>query len=383
MTLKTVDEILWCIANHAIAKLNYEDCVVYLKIGDELIQKAAYGPKNPYGFDIVNPIALKKDEGICGAVLASGKAELISDTSLDPRYLVDDSARYSEITVPILFNDEVIGIIDSEHSEKNFYKEQDLEILETIASMASLMIAQTNAQEKVKQQNEELEIKIEERTIELKKTIEELQQSNKEIEKRNQEKETLLKEIHHRVKNNLQIVSSLLSLNSNKLRNKRAQEVFLDCQNRIKSMSLIHEQLYGKTDLAKINAKDYIEEIIQELIRSYKASDKIKVKCDLEELYYDLNVSVPFGLILNELIANSLKYAFPDGKGEILISLKKNNSGVVLSIEDNGCGFNLNEISEDSLGLELVKTLTDQINGKFTIDSSGKGTSCELSFSII
>ena len=382
MSLKTVDEILWAIANHAIAKLHYEDCVVYLKVGDQLIQKAAFGPKNPNGFDIVNPIALKINEGICGAVLSSGKAELITNTSTDPRYLVDDTARFSEITVPILLNNEVIGIIDSEHSEKKFFKQQDLEILETIASIASARISQANAQEQLLNHKAELEKKVRESTIELTNTISKLEASNKEILQRNKEKETLLKEIHHRVKNNLQIVSSLLSLNLNKIENKSDQAIFKDCQNRVKSMSLIHEQLYGKSDLSQINAKNYIGEFIQELSQSYNLSKDIIIKCDLDEVYYDLNLSVPFGLIFNEIVSNSLKHAFPEKKGSIAVYLKNNTDKITLKVQDNGIGFNTHKVRNDSLGLELIETLTDQINGDFSIESSSQGTLCTVQFNL-
>ncbi|MBL4594917.1 MAG: GAF domain-containing protein [Flavobacteriales bacterium] len=153
---KTIDEILWTITNHAIAKLNYEDCVVYFRVGNELIQKAAYGFKNPEGFDIINPIVLKIGEGICGAVLATGKSEIIADTSVDPRYIIDNIPRFSEITVPIILGNEVVGVIDSEHSKKNFFKKKDLEVLETIASIVSVKISQIQSHDQLSIHKNEL-----------------------------------------------------------------------------------------------------------------------------------------------------------------------------------------------------------------------------------
>ena len=209
-----------------------------------------------------------------------------------------------------------------------------------------------------------------------------LKKSNHKIEVKNHEKEILLKEIHHRVKNNMQIVTSLLRLNSNKIKDLNAQAVFDDCQNRIKSMSLIHQQLYGDGDLAKINVKKYVEVVVQELMNSYNVSSGINMEYQLDEVSYDLDISVPFGLILNELVVNSLKYAFPKGEGTISIRLINNTGNVALVVKDNGSGFNTQKVREGSLGLELVETLAEQIEGDFSIESSEIGTSCQLKFSI-
>jgi two-component sensor histidine kinase len=347
---------------------------------EKLIQKAAFGPKNPGKQIIKDPIILNIGEGICGYVAKTGVAEIINNTSRDSRYKLDDEPRLSEITVPILSEDKVIGIIDSEHTEAGFFNEQDLEILVTIASMVSIKLNQAKAKEKLNQHKIELENTVEAKTLELQKTIEELKVSNSEILQSNNEKETLLKEIHHRVKNNLQIVSSLLNLHGYKTENKHAQEVFVDCKNRIKSMSLIHEQLYGKGNLSKINAKKYITEIGQELLTSYSAPYDVNIDYDISDNYFDINVSVPFGLILNELIVNSIKYAFPSKKGRVKIDLVNENNQAVLTVSDNGIGFDSSQVKSDSLGLELIETLSEQLNGSFTCTSSANGTVSILRF---
>lgn len=138
----TVHEVVWSLVRQAVGKLGYEDCVVYLLADDgiTLEQYAAHGPKNPRDTEVKNPIKLKRGEGISGSVAESGKGEIVNDTSKDPRYVVDDERRYSEITVPITDGNKVIGIIDSEHRMKNFYSEEDLSILTAIASMASTKI---------------------------------------------------------------------------------------------------------------------------------------------------------------------------------------------------------------------------------------------------
>ncbi len=148
----TVDEILWDVAQNCIARLGFVDCVIYL-LNDEqtaLVQKAAYGNKNPEAYSILNPIVITLGEGIVGTVARTGKPEIVTDTTQDPRYIVDDEIRYAELAVPLLLQNEVIGVIDSEHPEKGFFQEHHLEALQTIAAICSSKIAQAIADEAAK-----------------------------------------------------------------------------------------------------------------------------------------------------------------------------------------------------------------------------------------
>ncbi|AUB39254.1 CheY chemotaxis protein or a CheY-like REC [Nostoc flagelliforme CCNUN1] len=140
----------------------------------------------------------------------------------------------------------------------------------------------------------------------------ERKQAEEQIKASLQEKEVLLKEIHHRVKNNLQIISSLLNLQAEYIKDNQALEVFKDSQNRIESMALIHEKLYQSQDLAKINFADYIQDLVTNLFYSYNVnSSAISLKMNVEEVFLAIDAAIPCGLIINELISNSLKYAFP------------------------------------------------------------------------
>lgn len=145
---KTVDDVLWDVARNCIAQLGFDDCVIYMLEEEEgvLVQKAAWGPKTGVGNDIISPIVIPLGKGIVGSVAASGVAEKIADTSADPRYIVDDCRRYSEIAVPIFEQGKVIGVIDSEHGQKNFYTQQHLQILSTIASHCGARIAKIKAE---------------------------------------------------------------------------------------------------------------------------------------------------------------------------------------------------------------------------------------------
>ena len=145
----TVDMILWDVAKNCIGRLHFEDCVIYLLDEEKnvLVQKAAHGPKSPRQFEIDKPINIPLGKGIVGSVAASGRAEIIPDTTKDPRYIVDDEQRYSEISVPIISGDKVLGVIDCEHSKKNFFTPRHLSILTTIASLCANKITRARAEE--------------------------------------------------------------------------------------------------------------------------------------------------------------------------------------------------------------------------------------------
>ncbi|MBI1837434.1 MAG: SpoIIE family protein phosphatase [Flavobacteriia bacterium] len=180
---QTEDDIVWTLAKNAIAELGYVDCVVYLydEYSNQLIQKAAHGPKSPVSYEVFNPIPLKLGQGIVGSVALSGKGEIIEDTSLDQRYIADDMIRFSEIAVPIIYRKKVIGIIDSEHPEKNFYTNDDLQILTTIASMTATKLIQTKSTEELIRLKRNLEKIVSERTLELKKVIIKVNKQKSEI----------------------------------------------------------------------------------------------------------------------------------------------------------------------------------------------------------
>ena len=148
-----MDEILWDIAKNCIARLKLVDCVIYLLDDDHqmLVQKAAYGSKNPKDFDIYHPIEIPVGQGIVGSVAQTGKAEIISDTSLDARYIADDEVRLSEIAVPLVYQEQVLGVIDAEHPDKNFFTEEHLTILEIIAALCSNKIVKARAEEEHQQ----------------------------------------------------------------------------------------------------------------------------------------------------------------------------------------------------------------------------------------
>ncbi|WP_321423671.1 sensor histidine kinase [uncultured Methanobacterium sp.] len=193
----------------------------------------------------------------------------------------------------------------------------------------------------------------------------------------------LLKEIHHRVKNNLMIISSLLNLQSRYIKDKEALSIFKESQSRANSMALIHERLYRSDDLKRINFGDYIRKLSNDLFRTYMAdTGRIKLNVNVEDVMMDINTSIPLGLILNELVSNALKHAFPgDRGGEINIGFSSSGDDYQLTVGDNGVGLpaDLDYKNTDSLGMQLVNNLTSQIDGNLELDSTN-GTKFSIVF---
>ncbi len=197
-----------------------------------------------------------------------------------------------------------------------------------------------------------------------------------------QEKEVLLKEIHHRVKNNLQIISSLLSLQSGSSNEESLVKKFRDSQDRIRTMALIHEKLYQSSDLSHIDFEEYVGSLTGYLSRSYTVGGNIRMYRDIQDISLDIDVAIPCGLIINELVSNSLKYAFPEGQtGQISIGLTRGAGGYELTVRDDGKGLppGFDFHTSSSLGLLLVNTLVEQLDGTISMDGT-QGTCFKITF---
>jgi len=221
-------------------------------------------------------------------------------------------------------------------------------------------------------------------TLELQKTTVKRKLAEDKIKSSLEEKEVLLREIHHRVKNNMQIVSSLLLLQSENIEDKKYRDIFIDSQNRIQAMALIHEKLYQSESLAQINFKEYIDSIVSNISESYGQKSNIKLDINIENVPLNINYAVPCGLIINELVTNSFKYAFPDGRqGIIKISAKSNDDGMIqLSISDDGIGIpkDLDIRNTNSLGLRLIIGLAEsQLHGEMILNRDS-GTEFQINF---
>ncbi len=205
----------------------------------------------------------------------------------------------------------------------------------------------------------------------------------KQIEASLKEKDVLLKEIHHRVKNNLQIIISLLNLQSGYIKDEHTLKAVKDGQNRVRSMALVHEKFYQSEELSEINFGEYVEKLCQYLYQSYgDKTDRVKVEIKGDSLGLDMDTAMPCGLLINEIVSNSYKYAFPgDSRGTITIQITRDGKKATLLIGDDGVGLpdGFEVESSESLGMQLIQALTSQLDGELKV-SRLKGTTFEVTF---
>jgi two-component sensor histidine kinase len=230
--------------------------------------------------------------------------------------------------------------------------------------------------------NESLEAQVRNRTAALQLESDEHRRTAEELTRSLREKEVLLREIHHRVKNNLQVMSSLLNLQAGKIPDPEERRPFLESIGRIRSMALVHEVLYQTSDFAQLDFASYLERLVR-LLQSAYAAPEVQSRLRLEKVHLPLDLAVPCALIVNELVSNAFKHAFPDGrKGVVTTAVRVLEDGKTeLSVEDNGIGIPPEAMRNDgkSLGMFLVRILTDQILGTLTLDQS-HGTTFRIQF---
>jgi len=254
------------------------------------------------------------------------------------------------LSVPVLLGDELVGQIALANTEQQ-YQEEDAKAITRLAEFFALAIQK--------------------------------KRSDDQIRNSLKDKEILLQEIHHRVKNNMQIISSLLNLQSSFIKDPEAIDVFRESQNRVKSMALLHENLYQSRDMDRVDFRQYVKKLTDNLLITYSTSSSyVQREIMVEDVKLNIETAIPCGLIINELLTNSLKYAFPNGeKGTIYLKIYSKEDKYVLLLGDNGVGLpdNFDPESTQTLGLRLVHNLVNQIDGQLSI-RPGKGTCFEIVF---
>lgn len=379
----SVEDIVWFIAKNVIAKLDFVDCVIYLKEKDHLIQMAAHGPKNPIAFDIHNPIKIPLGEGIVGSAAISGKADIVSDTTKDSRYIIDDALRFSEITVPIIADGEIIGIIDSEHHEKNFFQPKHLEMLTIIASMAGSRIMQSKAKEALNNQNIILEQSVKNRTQELETTLEELKKLNKELENFNYSlshdlktpllnaisfSEMIFSEIPIEPNSELELYKSHLTSSLHKL------------NELLSSISRFGMVRSSALKLEPFELQPFLEEILNDLLARKTKEEKEKITVDFLLDGMLLADKAMMYQVFSNLLSNALKFSAKKEEIKITVGQIDATKGKTIFVQDNGVGFNMNykeklfqlfnrlhhhdDFEGAGVGLSIVKRIMERHNGK-------------------
>ena len=363
----TEEEIIWLLAKKVVSRLGFVDCVVYIL--DEkrqvLVQKAAFGPKNPYAFEIKNPMTIEIGQGIVGAVAASGNYELIGNTKLDNRYILDDDFRLSEIAVPIIFENKVIGVIDSEHPETFAFDEGDLSILMTLSAMVSSKIMHARSIETLRQHQFELENLVEEKTIQLSSTIDRLERSNQDLER-------FAFAASHDLQEPLRTVISYLQLFRRKHQNVEGEaKEFLDfAVDGTKRMKQLLDGLLkystlkrSEDDFELVDLNDILFLVKANLANKIKRS---KAQIDAMNLPSIEGDKTQLMQLFQNLISNAIKFV-PEGRTpHITLVAKDMGTDVCIELKDNGLGI-------DKIYHSKIFELFQQLNSRAYYQGSGIG----------
>jgi len=301
-------------------------------------------------------------QGTTGTAVRERRADVIEDIATDPRFApwrdpVLQVGAAAIASVPIIYHTRIFGVLTVKASRKTVFDRDEISILQSLATQLAQRL-QSIDDEAVRQ-----------RAVQA-------------LEKSLHEKEALLKEVHHRVKNNMQIVTSLLNLQVRQTVNPVVVAALRDTQNRIRSMALLHENLYQLGNLAEANFATYVKNLCAHLTRVYDvAGRRIELQVEVDDMALDLESAIPCGLIITELVSNAIKHAFPDERtGKIVIAIHYDSEGrLVLQMTDNGIGFTPKPAAakSDSLGIQLVQSLTEQLNGRLEYET-GTGTSIRV-----
>jgi PAS domain S-box-containing protein len=351
---ETLDELFQCI-HKVIADLMPANNF-YIALYDAATDTLSF----PYFVDEYDPTPAPKKpgRGLTEYVLRTGNPLLASPevfADLERRGEVESVGAPSIdwLGVPLNISGKTIGVlVVQSYTEGVRFSEEEKDILKFVSDQVAMTVHRKKAEAQIRASLEE--------------------------------KDVLLKEIHHRVKNNMQVISSLLNLQSHHVTDPFVLDMFRESQRRIRSMALIHERLYQSSDLSRVEFSQYLRNLAIHLFHSYQVdSSRVRLTMDAEEVSLNINTAIPCGLIVNELISNALKHAFPNGRnGEVAIELHQiEGDGYCLRVRDNGVGFpeGLDFRQTGTLGMQIIATLVNQIDGRLDLQSQD-GTSFTLEF---
>lgn len=378
---RDLDGVLWAVAHEAIARLDLEDCVVYVvdHARKLCVQRAAYGPKNPAGYDILNPIVIPVGKGLVGSVARTGKPERVDDLSRDPRYIVDDLARRSELTVPVMHEGRVIGVIDSEHSQRGFFSERHQRVFEAIAALAATRIAQAVLQQ-------------------------ELDVARRAAESANRSKAAFLSMMNHELRTPMNGILGLSQLLREAVDKPEQQALVGLIETSAGRLMSVLEDVFTISDLGlqrlELENACYRPAELVETVRGLFAG---AARIQGLGLALEVSAEVPaqqmgdrprLQQVLVSLLSNAIKFT---REGGMSLRVLVDQGDLVYRVEDTGCGieeaqierlFDVFETADGSstrsgrgtgLGLPLARGLAQLMGGDLVVNSvSGKGSRFEL-----
>lgn len=385
------EDVFETFINEIPQRLNLVDCVIYKVNQDQssLVQVAGFGYKSDENKNIQNRLSLKFGQGLAGRVARDGKSILATDLSKEKDYVKDIISAGSEIEVPIKINNEVYAVISSEHPDVGFYNEYHIKLFEILASIAVGALIKIQEKDDLENVKNRLESILEKKSIDLDRAIEALSSQYSELKYQHDKREILLQEVHHRVNNNLQIISSILKLYLTES-NDSSRSDLKEIHNRVQAMALIHQNIYKSLEMNLVDMECYIRDLMNHM---KTLNERIYVTFEQEISYkhINLNTLVPLGLFLTELINTWLLQVveLTDLKKvhfNIYLGECKNNKYYELRIEDN-VGVNLFEnmnLDEDTnIHSILITALMEQLEGNIEINFNGNCNSIKLCFDAI
>lgn len=387
----TEEDVFDTFINEIPERLNLVDCVIYKVYHEEdtLIQVAAHGYKSNKNKVIQNRLRLKIGEGLAGRVALDGNSILASDISKEKDYIKDIISAGSEIEVPIKINNEVYAVISSEHPEVNFFNEYHIKLFEILASIAVgalVKIQEKNDLEKVKNRLESI---LEKKSSDLDRAIDALSTQYSELKYQHDKRELLLQEVHHRVNNNLQIISSILKLYLTESDDSSKSDL-KEIHNRVQAMALIHQNIYKSLEMNLVDIECYVRDLMNHM-KSLNENLYIRFEQNINYKHINLNTLVPLGLFLTELITiwllkvdeltDSKEVYFKINLGEC-----KNNEYYELRIDDNvstNLFENLNLDEDTNIHSILITALVEQLEGNIEFIYNQESNSIKLCFDAI
>jgi two-component sensor histidine kinase len=367
-TAETYQSVFWAITRNFMQTLALEDCVVYEAIPSErkIVQRAAHGNKNPEGEVIHNLLTLSYGEGIVGWVAENQRSQLVKDTRNDKRYLVDDADRLSELCVPIIFHGELLGIICSEHSKAGYYNNRHLLLFELIAEISASLLVRIRQKRELDQLKMDLERLLHEKKEALDQAIETVSDQVSELKYHQDKKDILVREVHHRVNNNLQIISSLVRLYLHETQ-EPGYQTLQEIQFRIQVLSSIHLILLKSVELNQVVLLGFLQDLAASI--RYMCTDKhVVIACDTPIRHLSLNTLVPLGMLIHELVLCSIrKYLQQHEPIKIEISLRTGEFAGQYLLELSGMKvpeLAFPESTMDRVQFTLIEALSEQLEGE-------------------